>query len=66
MKTKCPHLEEGKKMHMCNASSAMMIPSIYEMASFCAKEEHCRCPVFMKHADRKHKMKGAEMIDAWA
>lgn len=65
----CKYLERGKKaghISICNASAAMMIPSIYEMVNFCTKEEHLGCPILLEHSDRKHKMKGAEMIDAWA
>lgn len=48
----CKHLERGKKgdhSNLCNASMSMMVPSIFEMATFCTAKEHSRCPIFQSH-----------------
>ncbi|MBI5893037.1 MAG: hypothetical protein HZB79_05210 [Deltaproteobacteria bacterium] len=60
----CPHLEEGKKMSMCNASMTLMVPSMYEIGMYCTTTNHRRCPILAANTMRNSGSN--KMIDVMA
>ncbi len=48
----CHYLEKGRKLDYCNASTTIMVPSIYEMKSFCQTEDFKDCHLWVDHVLR--------------
>ncbi len=52
MEMECPYHEKGRTA-LCGASITQMSTSAEDEESFCATEEHYRCPMLLSHVLRK-------------
>lgn len=44
-KIKCPELQDAKEILCLASSDGLMVPSIYELVSFCLSGQYENCPV---------------------
>lgn len=47
IKNECPYFGEAVEGALCEASLTGMRPNSLEVESFCAGEEHYRCPILL-------------------
>lgn len=51
-KIKCPELQDAKEILCIASSEGLIVPSIYELVSFCLTEKYSDCPVRIRQLER--------------
>jgi hypothetical protein len=50
---KCPHLTKWL-LFTCKGSDTLYFPSAFQLAEYCKRKDHRKCPFFVVNISREH------------